>query len=564
MSSGLEPVPATGQGPTLPAEVDVLIAGGGPSGLFLAADLAQRGIESVVLEPRLELDWLHPRAKTTNARTMTHLRRLGLADELRAAAPLSPSYSDSVIFATSLVGHELTRFRGAFQLSAKRYEAQPESGQQVAQPVVEQVLRAAVQRSGAGRLELGASFVRANELPSGDGSRIESHLVDAAGAERRIRSRFLVGADGVSSTVRKGLGVRLEGSSAAKSNLGVLFRSEALAARVRIDPAVQYWLVGQMYAGMVGAMDLDGLWWAIVQGYDPAAPHFAGVASAEIVRSLIGAEVGAVVDIAVLAEDPWTARMLLSPTYRVGNMFLVGDAAHANPPWGGHGFNTCIGDAANLAWKLAAEIDGWAGSELLDSYQAERRPVARRTIDEAVANGTVLADDLMDPVLDAEGPAGDRARERAAESLQVKESEFHSLGLVLGYDYANSPLITSDGTSPPKPDPIRYEPSTVPGCLLPHVWLDEATSIYDLLGRGFTVLVDADAEVDRKAVSTALEAHADEVPVELRSVRRPDSSLSQLWQAPMLLVRPDQHVAWRGACVDELVPALRRAVGRPG
>ncbi len=561
MSSGLESVSPAGAAAAFPDEVDVLIAGGGPSGLFLAADLAQRGIGSVVLEPRVELDWLHPRAKTTNARTMTHLRRLGLADELRAAAPLSAAYSDCVMFATSLVGHELTRFPGAFQLSTKRYEAQPEGGQQVAQPVVEQVLRSAVQRSGPAELVLGASFVRADEPPAGDGARIETHVLDAAGVERTIRSRFLVGADGVSSAVRKGLGVRLEGSSAAKSNLGVLFRSEALAERIRLDPAVQYWLVGQTYAGMVGAMDLAGLWWAIVQGYEPSAPHFAGVSSTEIVGSLIGAGVGSVIEIEVLAEDPWTARMLLSPTYRVGNTFLVGDAAHANPPWGGHGFNTCIGDAANLAWKLAAEIDGWAGPELLDSYQAERRPVARRTIDEAVANGTVLADDVMDPLLDDDGPDGDRARERAAEALQVKESEFHSLGLVLGYHYADSPLITSDGTAPPYPDPIRYEPSAVPGCLLPHVWLDERTSIYDVLGRGFTVLVDADAEVDPEALRLALEALTDDVPVQLHSVRLPSSSPSELWQAPILLVRPDQHIAWRGRRVAELVPALRRAVG---
>ena len=540
----------------LPDRTDVLIAGGGPSGLFLAADLARRGIDSVVVEPRAELDWLHPRAKTTNARTMTHLRRIGIADQLRACAPLTPAWSDAVIFCTSLVGHELTRFANAFQLRAGRYDVQPECGQQVAQPVVEQVLRATVQGSSLAHLALAVEFVSATEVDHG----VEAVVRDDAGVERVIHASYLVGADGVSSTVRRGLAVRLEGSSAGKSNLGILFRSEQLADRVQLDPAVQYWIVGERYAGMVGTMDRAGLWWSIVQGYDPSAPHFADVDTAQIVRSLIGVDV----DVEVLAEDPWTARMLLSPTYRVGRTFLVGDAAHANPPWGGHGFNTCIGDAANLAWKLAAAVHGWAGPELLDSYQAERRPVARRTIDEAEINGAVLADDLMDPDLDSDSPAGDRARARAAEALQVKESEFHSLGLVLGYEYADSPSVSSDGTSPPRQHPIRYEAAAVPGCLLPHAWLDERTSLYDVLGPGFTIMVDQEAGVDLTDLRAVVgDLRAMGIPVSLQLVRSPEGPFAAAWGAPVLLVRPDQHVAWRGSDAGRLAAALHRAAGRP-
>jgi 2-polyprenyl-6-methoxyphenol hydroxylase-like FAD-dependent oxidoreductase len=539
----------------LPDRTSVVIAGGGPSGLFLAADLARRGVDSVVLEPRLELDWLHPRAKTTNARTMTHLRRIGIADRLRESAPLSPAWSDAVIFCTSLAGREITRFANAFQLRPGRYDVQPECGQQVAQPVVEQVLRATVQSSHLAHLALATEFVSATELGQG----VEAVVRDSDGAERSIRASYLVGADGVSSTVRRGLGVRLVGSSAAKSNLGILFRSEQLAERVRLDPAVQYWIVGQTYAGMVGTMDRAGLWWSIVQGYDPAAPHFAAVDAAGIVRSLIGVDV----DVEVLAEDPWTARMLLAPTYRVGRTFLVGDAAHANPPWGGHGFNTCVGDAANLAWKLAAAVHGWAGPELLDSYQAERRPVARRTIDEAETNGSVLADDVMDPDLESDSAAGEHARARAAAALQVKESEFHSLGLVLGYHYGDSPLVSSDGGRPPRQDPVRYEASAAPGCVLPHAWLDERMSLYDVLGPGFTILVDQEAGIDLtelRAVVTRLRTAG--IPVSLESVRSPGRAFAGSWRAPVLLVRPDQHVAWRGSDADDLAAAVHRAAGR--
>lgn len=533
----------------VPAEVDVLIAGGGPSGLFLALDLAHRGIRAHVLEPRIELDWNRPRAKTTNARTMTHLRRLGLADRVRSAAPLQVDYAHDVIFCTSLGGHELTRFENAFQLHPGRYDVQPECGQQIAQPLVEQVLREAVVDSDVAELHLGASFEGSTEVP---GAR-EVTVRQADGSTRVVRCRYLVGADGVSSAVRRSLGVRLEGSSASKSNLGVLFRSEQLAGTVRLDPAVQYWVVGSTYAGMVGPLDRKDLWWAIVQGYDPTSPAFDGVSAAEIVRSLIGVDA----DVEVVAEDPWTARMLLSPVYRQDSVFLVGDAAHANPPWGGHGFNTCIGDAANLAWKLAAVLDGWAGESLLDSYESERRPVARRTIDEATANGSTLADDLLDADLDSEDAAGDAARARAASRLAVKESEFSSLGLVLGYHYGDSALVVPSGSAPPQQHPIEYRPSAAPGCVLPHAWLADGSSIYDVLGDGYTVV--AASSVTAETLAGWESGSGRSMPLTVRQLGPEDDDIAAGWEASIVLVRPDQHVAWRGDRFDPEV--LRRVAG---
>jgi hypothetical protein len=314
---------------------------------------------------------------------------------------------------------------------------------------------------------------------------------------------------------------------------------------------------------MVGPMDLNGTWWAIIQGVNPEETVDTGKA-AGMVRSLVGADV----DIEVLATDPWTARMLLAPEYCRGGVFLMGDAAHLNPPWGGHGFNTCVGDAANLAWKLAAVITGWGGQDLLDSYEAERRPVAARTISDAAANGKALAYHFADPALLAEGPAGASGRAAAHEALAVKQSEFDSLGLVLGYAYGDSPAVVPDGSPAPVEDPIVYVPSASPGALLPHAWLDDSTSVYSLLGQDFTLLVDADSLAGRTA-GDVFAAVVDAgkrtgIPVAIAAVGRFDDGTppSELWGADAVLARPDQHVVWRGSSVEAAAAALAVAAGR--
>lgn len=549
----------------LPEEAQVLIAGGGPSGLFLALDLALRGIPSTVIEPRTAVDHTRPRAKTTNARTMAHLRRLGLAELLRDASPLPVDYAQDVIFCTGLTGpaaHELRRFRNAFQLVPGRYGPQPECGQQVPQPVLEEVLRSVAADNPLVTFVTGWSVTRVDGVDGVDGAPYAVVAASPGGTERTITAEYVIGADGGSSAVRRSLGLRLEGGSAALSNISILFRSDSLGPAIGLDPAVQYWVVGAETSGMVGPMDLAGTWWAIVQGVDPSVTVTDPDAAA-MVRALVGAEV----DIEVLATDPWTARMLLAPEYSRGRIFLVGDAAHLNPPWGGHGFNTCIGDAANLAWKLAAAINGWAGPALLASYGEERRPVAARTIRDAADNGKALAYHFADPGLTAAGPRGDAARAAAHAALAVKQSEFDSLGLVLGYSYADSSLVVPDALPVPAEDPIRYVPSANPGALLPHAWLADGTSLYSHLGTGFTLLADAGA-LGGVPAATLFEpvlaaAARTGIPVTVAVVGPADDGthLSHIWGAATLLVRPDQHVAWRGNSAPAAGAALSVAAG---
>jgi len=281
------------------------------------------------------------------------------------------------------------------------------------------------------------------------------------------------------------------------------------------------------------------------------------------VHSLIGDEM----PVEIIATDKWNCRMLLADRYQSDehpNLLIAGDAAHLNPPWGGHGFNTCVGDAVNVAWKLAAVLNGWAGPNLLRSYEPERRPVAARTISDATANNKALAHHFASDLLGQDGPEADRARAAVAADLQIKKSEFHSLGLVLGYNYADSPLVTDDGTPAPAEDPIHYTPSAHPGFLLPHAWMADGSSVYDHLNKGFTLITLPGVDTDTAAVAEVAARHS--IPFSVLAltddaVEGDPVHLRERWGTDVLLVRPDQHVAWRGDDANAAAAALTRAAG---
>ena len=531
---------------TVPERVPVLIVGGGPGGLAAAIELGRRGIEVLVVEPRTTLDPLRPRAKTTSVRTMEHLRRWGIADRLRTAAPLPVSHAQDVVFVTGLFGHEITRFPNAFGLWTARQDIAAEAGQQAPQPLVEDLLRAAAAELPTVTVLTGW---RATSVVDGrDGAR--AVIGDPVGNAHEIGATYLLGADGSSGISRSAIGARYEGSSGSLPNLSITFRSTALEERPLCALGVHYWVIGARYGGLMGRLDLDGTWWAIVQGIadDPRDAD-----AVELVRALAGDEI----DVEVLATDPWSARMLLVDRYRGERVFLVGDAAHLNPPWGGHGFNTCVGDAVNLGWKIAAVLQGWAPESLLDSYEPERRPVALRTIDAAGGQEAFLAPSFAADELDADGPAGEALRGEVARALQVKDPEFHSLGLVLGYDYPDSPVVVPDGTARAEHQVTSYEPSATPGARLPHVWLPDGTSIYDLLGEDFTLI-----RLGPTADADALSAAAARLGVPLRVLDLAHlPRLRTLYEADLVLVRPDQHVAWRDGEVDDPAALLRRVIG---
>ena len=257
----------------------------------------------------------------------------------------------------------------------------------------------------------------------------------------------------------------------------------------------------------------------------------------------------------ILSADQWVASELLADFYADRRIILAGDACHLHPPAGGYGMNMGVGDGVDLGWKIAATLAGWGGPALVESYQAERRRVHRAVIDEAMANFAIYVA-AQPPELEDESAAGEAVRAKMGAGIRAsKGREFNTLGTVLGLCYAGSPLIADEPGEPPAHDSEHYTPSARPGCLAPHAWLPDGRSLYDLFGDSFTLLVGTDAapaEVD------AAVAQASALGVPLTVVRPVGVDVSQLYAAPLALIRPDQHVAWRGA---RWTGVLARAIG---
>lgn len=375
-----------------------------------------------------------------------------------------------------------------------------------------------------------------------------------------VTADYLVACDGGGSTIRGQLGIRMEGNFVEGQNVAILFRSRRLLEN-RHGKAVIYQITNRKMLGAVTAVDGRELWRANLRGIRPE--QLPSLDPAGLVRDALGADV----PFEILRVQPWDAHRVVAGRYRNGPVFLAGDAAHLLWPTGGFGMNTGVGDSVDLGWKLAATIQGWGGPRLLDSYEAERRPIGIRNVNEA---GDMRADFegqiSKSALLEEETEAGSRERERAREAIRrtrAKEFQHDSAGIELGYRYDRSPICVLDGTPPPPLDHATYVPTTSPGARAPHAWLADGRSTLDLFGRGFVLVVLAPSGPDTSAFTGA----AEKVSLPLTVVTLDDPEARKLYERRLVLVRPDGHVAWRGDAVPdnarEIIEQVRGAAAPP-
>jgi 2-polyprenyl-6-methoxyphenol hydroxylase-like FAD-dependent oxidoreductase len=547
---------------------EVLIVGSGPAGLALAIELGQRGVSCLVIE-RNDRVGHAPRAKTTNVRTREHLRRWGIADKLRAASPLGVDYPTNVSFITRLAGPGITRFENALYCAPGRNPLYAEHAQWVPQYTLEEVLRAHAQSLPGVEIRFNTELLSyAQDAGNGQGQ-VRAQLRSVTdGREYEVRSHYLVGADGARSTVRGLIGARMSGSYGLSRNYNMVFRAPGLAQAHAHGPAIMYWQLNAELPSILGPMDRDaqGDIWFFMPMQLPEGVKIAP----EEAPALIARATGIAGDYEVLSSDEWTASRLIASSYRDRRVFLIGDACHLHPPFGGYGMNMGVADGVDLGWKLAAVLRGWGGAALLESYERERRPVHEAVMDEAVANHSTLGRELSQPGLDALTEEGARLRQALGARIQAaKMREFMTLGITLGYRYEDSPIIAHDGTRPPARDFINYLPSACPGSRAPHAWLHDGTSLYDHFGPGYTLLATGGATSGTTSGATqegiaALREAAQTLRVPLSVITPPLPVLADLYQAAYVLIRPDQHVAWRGhAPPADPVTLFKTLAGHP-
>ncbi len=528
----------------------ILIVGGGPVGLALAIDLAWRGVASMLVNDGPDTA-KHPQGNTHNSRTMEHYRRLGIAEKVRPTG-LPQDHPTDVAYFTRMNGHELARLpmptpavKLADRADNPNARLTPEPIHRASQFYVEPVLKQHAETLGEVTLRFGWRL----EAFADRGPHVEAEIVEVASGKREtVPCRWLVGCDGGNSFVRKTLGIRYEGHASADPvfmsgrMLSFYMRSPALADLCKPRRAWQNYTMSPK--ARCGFITLDGIGdYAGLARLPPGADE-----ATHDLMPLINAAIGADLPVEMISVKPWTAGLaLVADKYRVGRVLMAGDAVHLFTPTGGFGMNTGIDDVANLAWKLAALEQGWGGPHLIETYEAERRPIGKRN----TACSRFFQQDIakleIRPELEDETPAGAAARTALGRHLGGFTEEFASLGIQLGARYDGSRLIASDGAAPPADDPFRYTPSSVPGGRAPHAWRADGSALMDGFGRGFTLLRLGPNAANGDAFAGA----AKRLGIPWQTLHAGEPAIVEHYGRSLVVIRPDHHVAWRGNAMPE-------------
>jgi len=505
-------------------ETQVLIVGGGPVGLTASLQLSRLGIRNLLVERHPGVAKV-PKARGINARTMEMFRQMGLEAAIRAAG-LAPHRFGLIVWTESLAGREIER-RVPGRATPENMARTATPNCLCAQDDLEPVLRLYAEAEAKGDIRFSTEMVSFEHDAEGVTATIRNR---ETGHETSVAADYLIACDGAQSRVRRGLGVTMLGEEKVYDSVNILFHGN-LSPWTAHRPAALYFVEQPDLRGTFLTINGEDRWGFLIHslrqyGWTPA--DFTDELCTQLVRKAAG-----VPDLAVqvLGISPWEASAIVAEQYRHGRVFLAGDAAHEVPPTGGFGLNTGVQDVQNLTWKLAAVLQGRAGDALLDTYHAERQPLADLTARTSLANALSMG------------------RTAKQATVVVARPEFlNEQGLIFGQTY-DSAAVIPDGTSiTPLAERItEYVPVARPGCRAPHLWLErkgERISTIDLFGHGFVLLAGPAGE-DWLQAARGLPIAAHRIGGDLIDPEGGFCVLYGIEPDGAVLVRPDGYVAWR-------------------
>lgn len=542
--------------------VPVVIVGGGPVGLAAALELARHGVGSLLVERHETTTW-HPKARNLNTRTMEIARGWGrtVHDEL-VAVNLPRAWMKQIIYARTLAGNELGRMQTAGFAGPGR-DVSPEVPLLSSQDVFEPILRRGAEATGLAELRFGheAGGIETGGAPDDD--RVVVAVTErGTGRAYRVEAEYLIAADGAGSCVRSAMGIELDGPRNLGHFVNVYFRAD-LDPWVAHRPALLFFVTDGDVQGVFQPLDARGRWLCQI-AYDGSAETFESydrARCADWIRAAVGDRRAAP---EILSIGTWTMNATVARQLVRGRVVLVGDAAHQLPPTGGFGVNTGIQGVHNLVWKLALVRAGIAGPPLLDTYDAERRAIARYNADRSLENSMIVA--RINAAASGEGFSPEQA-------VAASRRYGNFLGMELGFAYASAAVVPDGSESETVADAvIDYAPSARPGRRAPHLWLERAgerCSTLDLLGTGFTLLagrnghrwIEAAGEA-RARFGVPLAAHAIGAEGDWNDSRGGFAELYGVGGDGAVLVRPDGHVAFREAGDDSPRKHLAEVLGQ--
>lgn len=520
-------------------DIPVLVVGAGPVGLALSIDLGERGVNALLIEAG-DGQILQSKIGHIAVRTMEFFRRWGIAQEVRDAG-FPRDFRMSRIICTDITRAPLYIDAHATleQMPIPAYAC--EKKQRCPQHWLQPILQNAVSQKKTIKVQMNTELIDFEKRPD--------HIIATlkeGHKTKKVRTQYMVACDGAESLVRQQLGIGMTGSDKLSYSIGITVRLPNWKKHCHYGPAERFIFLGPEGTwGNLTTIDGNELWRLTVYGNSQKIDlqHFDAHAW---VRRALGPLDSAFDHFEVISVLPWRRREQIAEHFSLGRIFLAGDAAHVMSPTGGMGMNTGIGDAVDLGWKLQALLKGWGGDGLIESYGIERQPVAIRNANSSSENfKTLTSPSHCEHILD-ETALGEKARQEitADFATAMRERYWDPSSIQMGYSYDDSPLCISDGTPRPM-DQVQYIQTSRPGARAPHAWLKQKThaSTLDLFGAGFTLLC-FDETHQNEIASLTSSALKRGLPCSVKAIQ--DTEIAQLYQAPLILVRPDGHVAWRG------------------